>query len=395
MSLAVYVHIPYCLQRCTYCDFATYERSKIMPPTDYLSLLFEEMNQTESAHSKGILETIYFGGGTPSLLPAEDIVSIIQRLANLGFSAGPQTEITIEINPATITAKKMETYLKAGVNRFSVGAQTFNDKLLKSVNREHDAQQTRETLKLLKSFKVEYSFDLLFALPGQTLDILQSDLQEVLYFDPDHVSPYCLTVPEGHVLSQGRPLEEHQLEMFDMIRTTLEGVGYERYEISNFSKPGFHSKHNSMYWDESPYWGLGLSAHSYSPKNEWGIRYWNPNSIGAYQNLISSQTGKKFTTPGGHVEESHQEVLQKYQALTDHCHIRLRTKEGLDLNTLKRRFGIPSSEMVLSQLKLLQEQGFVTQYGDFSQKWRLTEQGILLSNQVFSALTYLKGEVPS
>lgn len=393
MSLAVYVHIPYCLQRCTYCDFATYEKSKIMPPADYLSLLFEEMNQTENSHPKGILQTIYFGGGTPSLLPAEDIVSIIQRLANLGFSAGPQTEITIEINPATISPEKMELYLKAGINRFSVGAQTFNDPLLKSVHREHNAQQTRDTLNLLKYFGVQYSFDILFALPGQTLDILKADLQEVLHFDPDHVSPYCLTVPEGHVLSKGRPLEEHQLEMFEMIRRTLEGAGYERYEISNFSKPNRRSKHNSMYWDESPYWGLGLSAHSYSPMDPWGIRYWNPNSIGSYQNLIQSQLGQKFRQPGDHVRDDHKEVLQKHQALTDHCHIRLRTKEGLDLDLLKQRFGPPCKGKVLSQLQLLSDQGFVTNYDKPGNKWKLTEEGVLLSNQVFSALTYLKGEL--
>lgn len=393
MSLAVYVHIPYCLQRCTYCDFATYEQSKIMPPTDYLSLLYQEMEQTEAAHAKGVLETIYFGGGTPSLLPAEDIVSIIHKLANLGFSTGPQTEITLEINPATITAQKMETYLKAGINRFSVGAQTFNDSLLKSVNREHNAQQTRETLKLLKSFEVEYSFDILFALPGQTIDILKADLQEVIQFQPHHVSPYCLTVPEGHVLSKGRPLEEKQLEMFELIRETLESQGYERYEISNFSKPGYASKHNSKYWDESPYWGLGLSAHSYSPQKPWGVRYWNPPSIGAYQQLILSRKGQKFSVPGGHLPEDHRENLEAHQALTDHCHIRLRTHEGLDSEKLRTKFGCLVSEMVLSQLEQLQKEGLVTRYGDFF--WRLTEKGILLSNQVFGKLTYLRGELPS
>lgn len=393
MSLAVYVHIPYCLQRCTYCDFATYERSKIMPPTDYLSLLFQEMDQTEAVHTKGVLETIYFGGGTPSLLPAEDIVSIIQKLANLGFSTGPQTEITLEINPATITPQKMETYLKAGINRFSVGAQTFNDSLLKSVNREHNSQQTRETLKLLQGYGVEYSFDILFALPGQTLDILKADLQEVIQFQPHHVSPYCLTVPEGHVLSKNRPVEERQLEMFELIRETLEAQGYERYEISNFSKPGYASKHNSMYWDESPYWGLGLSAHSYSPQKPWGIRYWNPSSIGAYQQLIQSKMGQKFSNPAAHLPLDHQEHLQAHQALTDHCHIRLRTHQGLDFKVLETKFGPQISQIVLTQLQKLKEEGLVTRYSD--SHWRLTEKGILLSNQVFAKLTYLRDELPS
>jgi oxygen-independent coproporphyrinogen-3 oxidase len=189
MSFGVYVHIPYCLQRCTYCDFATYEQSKIMPPDQYVSLLQEEIRQNEKAYAKQVLDTVYFGGGTPSLLPAASIVSILNSLANFGFTTGPQTEITIEINPATISVEKMDAYLKAGINRFSVGAQTFDDKLLKSVNREHTARQTRDTLALLQSYKVNFSFDILFGLPGQTVEGLKQDLDEVLRIQPAHVSP--------------------------------------------------------------------------------------------------------------------------------------------------------------------------------------------------------------
>ncbi len=391
-SFGIYVHIPYCLQRCTYCDFATYEQSKIIPPAQYLKLLKEEIQQSAQAYPQKELTTIYFGGGTPSLLPASDIVAILDELANAGFTKTAATEMTIEINPATLTPEKMESYLKAGMNRFSVGAQTFDDRLLKSVNREHNAQQTRETLTFLKSFDVNFSFDVLFALPTQTIDGLKRDLDEVLKFRPQHVSPYCLTVPEGHVLSKNRPLEEDQVQMFDLISSTLKSAGYEQYEISNFSLPGFHSRHNSLYWDDSPYWGIGLSAHSYAHHGEWGRRYWNPNSIGAYEAWIQSNQGRRFGHPGSNLPDSNFEDLEKHQALTDFCHTRLRTMKGLSEQRLETRFGTAIAAAVVGQLKLFSEQGLVTRYGE--REWQLTEEGLVLSNQVFAGLTYLKNELP-
>lgn len=393
MSLAVYVHIPYCLQRCTYCDFATYEQSKIMPPAKYIELINEEVQQTYVAHETGFLKSLYFGGGTPSLLPATDIVSIIRTLANHGFVTGPDSEVTIEINPATIDERKMEIYLENGVNRFSVGAQTFNDSLLKSVNREHSAQQTRDTLALLNKFKVNFSFDILFSLPGQTLDILRSDLDEVIHFQPNHISPYCLTVPEGHVLSKIRPLEEVQLKMFDLIKGVLLESGYQQYEISNFAKEGYESVHNSAYWDDSSYWGIGLSSHSYWATKNWGRRYWNPSSIGAYEEMVLSNRGKKFYDPGLHVPVNHREDLLIHQSLTDYCHIFLRTKNGLDLEKLKAKFGFKIFQIVSSQIEHLIEDGLVEKDATLQNIVRLSEEGIVLSNQVFQHLTYLQDEL--
>jgi oxygen-independent coproporphyrinogen-3 oxidase len=394
MNFGIYVHIPYCLQRCTYCDFATYEQSKIMPPEKYLSLLFEEIRQTQSAYPKTSasqpLTSIYFGGGTPSLLPASHIVSILEELAKHGFAAGPQTEVTIEINPATINSEKMQTYLKAGINRFSVGAQTFDDALLKMVHREHNAQQTRDTLQLLKSFDVNFSFDVLFALPTQTSAGLRRDLDEVLKFQPHHVSPYCLTVPEGHVLTKNRPLEDEQVEMFEMISQTLRAGGYQRYEISNFSKPGFESKHNSLYWDDSPYWGLGLSAHSYAHQGRWGLRYWNASAIGAYEEQILAQQKKSFLLPAENLPATQKELLEIHQALTDFCHISLRREEGLSEMRLAQKFGSNIQKIVRDHLLLEQEKGNVSEHNG---SWRLTEEGLLISNQVFAALTFLNGEI--
>lgn len=401
MKFGIYIHIPYCLQRCTYCDFATYEQSKIMPPEKYLSLLFEEIRQTQSAYPKTSstqpLTSIYFGGGTPSLLPAPHIVAILEELAKHGFAAGPQTEVTIEINPATITSEKMQTYLKAGINRFSVGAQTFDDALLKMVHREHNAQQTRETLQLLQSFDVNYSFDVLFALPTQTKEGLRKDLDEVLNFQPQHVSPYCLTVPEGHVLTKNRPMEDEQVQMFDMIAETLRSAGYHRYEISNFSKPGFESKHNSLYWDDSAYWGLGLSAHSYAHQGKWGTRYWNASAIGAYEEQILANKEKTFSLPAANLPTTQKEELEMHQALTDFCHISLRREEGLSEQFLQQKFGSNVQKIVRDHLLHEQEKGNVSEFHSAATDafWRLTEEGVLVSNQVFAALTFLEGEIPA
>lgn len=393
-AFGVYIHIPYCLQRCTYCDFATYEQSKIMRPESYIQLLQKEIVQTAPAHKQfSHLDTVYFGGGTPSLLDPQHIVSILSCLANEGFSTGPgpKTEITIEVNPATITEKKMETYLSAGINRFSVGAQTFNDHLLRSVNREHNAQQTRDTLSLLKSFGVNFSFDLLFALPGQTVDGLKLDLEEVEFFAPPHISPYCLTVPEGHVLSKHKLLDETQIEMFETISSFLQGKGYEQYEISNFAKPGFHSRHNSLYWNHASYWGLGLSSHSYSDQKPWGVRYWNPNSIGAYEKLILQNEGKTFVGIASQLPTDHQEHLEKHQALTDFCHTRLRTKAGISENELISRFGKDTLALLKGALLAQEQEGLLL--FDKLDHWSLTKQGQLLSNQVFTQFTFLAGEV--
>ncbi len=385
-KLGIYIHIPYCLQRCTYCDFATYVYKEILPPDKYIELVKTEIklragifNPTQKQIS---LSTIYFGGGTPSLIPAELIVELISELAKYGFVTGPDTEITIEINPATVDEKKLEVYLSNGVNRFSVGAQTFSDKHLKAVHREHNASQTVQTLSLLKKHNLNFSFDLLFALPHQTLDELKFDVEKSVELGASHISPYCLTVPEGHPLAKDRPLDEEQIEMFDIIHKGLSNTGFHRYEISNYSKPGLESRHNLLYWTDEDYWGLGLSAHSYqrqTPELPWGQRFWNANNINVYEKEILTQTVRPL---------SHQvEQLKKNQSLTDFCHTSLRLENGLDLKKLESKFGsselfsvLQISERMLEK-KLLQRNGL---------QISLTQPGILISNQVFEQFTFLE-----
>lgn len=390
MAFGVYVHIPYCIQRCTYCDFATYEQSKILPPDQYVDLLIKEIRQKHRYYSPQSLDTIYFGGGTPSLIPAPLIVSIIKELGRFGFTTRPDTEITIEINPATVSEEKLKLYLDHGVNRFSVGAQTFDDRLLKMVKREHSAKQTLETLDLLRSYDLNFSFDILFALPSQTVDGLKNDVRIAVEQGAKHISPYCLTVPDGHPLSKGRPLEEEQVEMFDIISSELTGQGFQQYEISNFAIQGFESRHNLLYWIDEPYWGLGLSSHSYSKDTPWGTRYWNLNSIGEYQNQILHNEGKELVSPSQSLPPDQFEALEIHQALTDFCHTSMRLMRGLNMKQFNEKFPQEISNKVEMIMQRLKQRSLV----EFDKgHWSLTREGVVLSNKVFQELTFLKNEL--
>lgn len=388
MALGIYIHIPYCIQRCSYCDFATYEQSKIMKPEQYVNLLFKEIHSRHQFFKPQALDTIYFGGGTPSLLPADLIVSIIKELGRYGFTTRPDTEITIEINPATVDPKKLDIYQAAGINRFSVGAQTFDDKLLKMVRREHSAQQTLETLELLRSRNLNFSFDILFALPGQTLEGLKKDVAIAIEQGAKHISPYCLTVPDGHPLSKGRAVDDEQVEMFEVIASELTNKGFHQYEISNFSLPGYESRHNLLYWTDRPYWGIGLSAHSYSPEYNWGARFWNINSINEYEKQVLAHDEQVLSLeklPSDQVE-----FLEKHQTLTDFCHTSLRLMKGLSVPDLRLKFDNEIVEKIEALARPLEEKGLLEKTNEH---WRLTAQGIVLSNKVFEVFTFLEEDL--
>ena len=388
MALSVYIHIPYCLQRCRYCDFTTFEWSQIVPPEQYVSWLRQEIRNRHQGLFDRSIRTIYFGGGTPSLLDAELIISILEELNNAGFRRTDDCEVTIEINPATMDQEKLEKYLRAGINRFSVGAQSFHDSLLKDCGRKHSAQETRETLSILKNLNLNYSFDLLFALPHQTLDMVKQDVEEALSFQPHHLSAYCLTVPEGHPMSFGRAPEDEQVQMFDWIETRLAKNGLYKYEISNFARPGFESQHNMAYWSDRSYWGLGLSAHSYFPDaGPFGTRFWNPKSLDDYkkQTQILSVGRKPFEL----LPPDQKESLLEHEALTDFCHMFLRTATGLPKSPLNRRF-YRTATLAEKRLKHLVTKDFLS---ESAQGWSLTTKGQMLSNQVFAELLFCKEDL--
>lgn len=391
MRFGLYFHIPYCLQKCHYCDFVTFDLNHQISPAQYTELILTELRQRSNAIPEKIVNSIYFGGGTPSLLPAEDILAIRNEIANVGFTVTRDAEFTIEINPGTIDPNGLDHYLAAGVNRFSVGVQTFNDSYLQACGREHSAETSRQTLKFLKERGLHYSFDLLFGLPGQTIAALKKDLDEMFEFNPDHVSLYNLTVPKSHPMNIGRIDDNQQAEMFEIIESALKDHGLVRYEISNFARRGFESRHNQLYWSDGGYWGLGVSAHSYLPDvGRWGTRFWNPNSGRVYLEQI-----KSLECQGDHFWEklpSRQvETLQIHEALTDYCHTQLRMMRGLSPDDLRRKFGDAVHSLVMQRIHSLVLQDLLISTGD---RYRLSPGGLALANQVFLSLAFLPEELP-
>ncbi len=399
MKFGVYIHIPYCLQICPYCDFTKYEYGKIMPPEKYVELLASEIRLRSSDIPVKDLDTVYFGGGTPSLFEPRFILAILDELAKAGFRIKDDAEMSIEIDPATVDQSRLDEYKRTGFNRYSVGAQTFNSRLLKIAGRKHTAEDTVKLLTLLKKNGVNYSFDLLFALPTQTLEELRADVVTALSFEPSHLSAYCLTVPNGHPMSIGRAPDEEQVMMFDLIETELEKKGILRYEISSYAKPGSESKHNMLYWTDQAYWGLGAGAHSYFPPGfsstvdstaPWGLRFWNAPSLTAYEREIKSWNRPSWSFVRD-LPEHEREFLEKHQSLTDFCHTSLRLVRGLEMNALRLKFGEATEWAVTKELQALEAEHLVfrTPAG-----WALTAKGRALANVVFERLTFLREDLP-
>jgi oxygen-independent coproporphyrinogen-3 oxidase len=387
MLFGVYVHIPYCLQKCVYCDFATVETtsliSQIVPPTAYVDRVKNEIIHKGPTIGPRELDTLYFGGGTPSAIEPSLLVSIISQLGDSGFSLKPAAEVTLEINPGTLSEVQIEQLLKAGFNRFSVGAQTFDDDLLKMSHRKHSSDDTRDTLNALKKRKINFSLDVLFALPTQTKDGLSRDLDEALSFHPNHVSTYCLNVPAGHPFSHGAAPEGEQVEMFGIIEEKLQSAEIHRYEISNFAKPGFESRHNMLYWTDKEYWGIGNSAHSYIHTGQWGSRFWNPKGLSQYVSHVEQL--RDWSISSFSAEEG--EVLSKNQAMTDFVHTSLRLKKGLNPKAFEEKFDQDFNQVASQSIKKMRDQKLLEIVeGNFS----LSPEGLLLSNIVFEEFTFLK-----
>lgn len=388
MAFGIYIHIPHCLQVCPYCDFTKYELGKILPPKDYVDLILEEIRTRSDDIGPRDLQTLYFGGGTPSLLEPNLMLALLTELANHGFRLRTDAEFTIEVNPGTIDEAKLDAFLALGANRFSVGAQTFNSRLLSLAGRKHTVEHTHDTLALLKSKRANFTLDLLFALPTQTIAELEADIDRALAFGPAHVSTYYLTVPPHHPMAAGRASDDEQAAMFELLEFRLQQAGYNRYEISSYAKPGFESRHNRLYWTDEEYWGLGVSAHSFLKRGPWGLRFWNPTALPAYQKQIRGQSGP-FTIETS-LPSAQREPLQKHEALTDFCHVRLRMIQGMDENALRLKFGENQSREVILRLRELASRGlveFTTPY------WRLSPRGRLLTNLVFADLTFLSEDL--
>lgn len=367
MPAGIYIHIPFCKTRCHYCDFATdvYRSNQIVE--SYVSALTKEIS---SFATKQFVDTVYFGGGTPSLLNPSQLEKIINSVADK-FEISSDAEITMEMNPATMTLETVKEFRSLGVNRASFGAQTFDDLELKRIGRAHTAQDVRDTTELLHTAGFDnVSFDLIAGLPGQTLKDWERNLDKALQLKPEHLSLYLLEIHESTPLAEqirtGRqpmPDEDLAAEMYSMMIEKVTDAGYRQYEISNFSLPGFESRHNNKYWRCEPVYGFGCSAHSF----DGAERYSNERDTAKYVALIESDK-----TP-----EVFRETID---VASEIIFLGLRLAEGIDLTDYQKRFGVTITEKYAAELRHLEQAGLI----EFNAtSMNLTTKGFVMSNEVF------------
>ncbi|MBX7170365.1 MAG: radical SAM family heme chaperone HemW [Pyrinomonadaceae bacterium] len=375
MSAGIYIHIPFCKSRCSYCDFATDVYRNNDAVERYVNALITEItNQPKVKSQKSKVETIYFGGGTPSLLTANQLEKIINILHQT-FSFTENLEFTLEMNPATVTLEKLQDFKNLGVNRASFGVQTFDDRALKLLARGHNADDARKTFELLRQANFEnISFDLIAGLPNQTLQDWEDNLYKALDLNPEHLSLYLLEIHEAtplaeQIRSKRQPLPDEDLaaEMYELMLEKVAKSGYEQYEISNFSKPNYLSRHNSKYWLCEPVFAFGVSAHSFDGKTRWA----NERDTNKYVQLIES--GKSPI-----VEKNE---LDEVQVAGEFAFLRLRLTKGLNLEEYKERFGIDLQAKYAEDLKHLKEAELI----EFENSHlKLTKKGMVYSNEVFA-----------
>ncbi len=382
-NAGIYIHIPFCKSRCSYCDFATDVFKNNETVERYVSALCKEISDfnveglTRSLPLPVLtnhVDTVYFGGGTPSLLTPRQLEKILNSL-HKKFSIASEIELTMEMNPATVSLETLREYRNLGVNRASFGAQTFDDTELKRLGRKHTANDVRETIELLREADFNnVSFDLIAGLPRQTLKDWKRNLDEALKLQPEHLSLYLLEIHEGtplaeQIRSKRQPLPDEDLsaEMYEMMIDKTSSNGFEQYEISNFSLPNFESKHNSKYWLCEPVFAFGVSAHSFDGTRRWA----NERDTNLYVSLIESRK-----SPVAEVIE-----LDKKQLSAEFAFLRLRLAKGLNLEEYERRFGINLREEMREDLARLSEADLINLN---EKKLKLTRRGMLYSNEVFA-----------
>ena len=364
----LYIHIPFCASRCIYCGF--YSTTLLQLRQKYVDAIIKEIQEVRKRKQEmaaDSIATIYLGGGTPSQLTTEQLRQLFDALY-IYNKVEPDAEVTIEVNPDDVTVPYATALPRLGVNRVSMGAQTFNDERLRFLHRRHTAGQVPLAVQQLRDAGIRnISVDLMYGFPGETLDDWQRDIDEVLKLNVEHISAYCLMVEEGTPLYRMdvEPADEDtEHAMYELLIDRLAAAGYEHYEISNFAKPGYRSRHNSSYWHNVPYIGLGAAAHSY----DGACRSWNVSDIRAY--IAAIQRGEL---------PSEKEVLDDVTHYNDRITTALRTCDGLNLATLPDRFSsycLQEAQPFLRNGLLRLEDNHLT----------LTRQGLFVSDMVMSSL---------
>jgi oxygen-independent coproporphyrinogen-3 oxidase len=369
----IYIHVPFCRSRCSYCDFATGLYQTELAER-YVNALISEIAASPNAGSR--VDTIYFGGGTPSLLTPAQLDRILSTVHER-FVVQPDSEVTVEMNPGTVTRDQLRAFGDLGVNRASFGAQTFDDAELAKLGRSHSSADTLQTFHALRAAGFEnVSFDLIAGLPGQTLAGWQQNVDRALELQPEHLSFYLLEVHSGTPLAdhirrglQPKPDEDLAAVMYEWMLERAAAAGYEHYEISNLCKPGFGSRHNTKYWTGAPYFGFGCSAHSFDGEAR---RWSNQRDVLRYVEAVEQRTSPVVE----------QQELSDVDLRAEALFLGMRMMRGVDLREYSETFGVDLRAERRDELDRFREAGLVEFDGDLI---RLTRNGALMSNEVFAA----------
>lgn len=369
-EIGIYIHIPFCIKKCEYCDFVSYCNKKEYVP-QYINALKKEIKDNINKEYK--ITTIYIGGGTPSSIEENYIADIIETIKlNMNdedLKNFENIEVTIEVNPGTVNKEKLQVYKKIGINRLSIGLQETHNELLKSIGRIHTYEEFIKTYNLARKIGFNnINVDLMIALPNQTIQDIKENLEKITKLNPEHISVYSLILEEGtpfyNKYNENKiklPDEELERNMYWYVKNTLENNGYMHYEISNFSKKGFESKHNMNCWNQEEYLGFGVAAHSYNNK----IRYSNTNSIEEYI---------KGSNKIIHEEQTLEDMQKEYMLLG------LRKIEGINIQKFKNKFAQNPIFIFKEQLNKLVDEELIIVDGN---EIKLTNKGLDLANIVW------------
>lgn len=377
--MELYIHIPYCRQKCRYCDFASYPCMEETMPR-YVDALLAEANAMAPSTGGMPIETAFIGGGTPSLLPSHLLEKLLTGLKQR-FQFAKGMEFTTEANPGTLTGEWLDAAISGGVNRLSMGMQASQPELIRTLGRIHTFSQVEDSVRLARRHGIRnLSLDLMFGLPGQTPAMWRDTLHAALSLDPQHLSCYGLIPEEGTPLTRdldaGRltlPDEDDERRMYDDTLEILARHGYQQYEISNFAKPGYACRHNIGYWRQVPYIGLGASAASMLPDGSSELRHTNPSDISGYIRMVDSQHWAEREITHVTPEDARFETLM----------LGLRMTEGVSEPDFLRRHGVGLEMLYGERLRRFESKGLMAHQDGF---WRLTRRGMDVQNAILVEL---------
>ncbi len=389
-ELSIYIHIPFCVRKCLYCDFLS-APSDEQGIASYVNLLLREIKEQAIYYGDHRVISIFLGGGTPSLLSAEDTGRILEQIRE-NYRMAADAEITIECNPGTAAGDKLKHYITYGINRLSLGLQSTDDGELARIGRIHDYHDFLETYTSAREAGFSnINIDLMAGLPGQSVASYGRTLERVADLAPEHISAYSLILEEGTELYVNQssyifPTEEEDREMYALTGEYLAGAGYGRYEISNYAREGFACRHNRVYWRRGDYAGFGLGASSMVQN----VRWKNPEDHAAYAAYVDSMTkkGRPGTDPAARLKEAGAkeiQILTVEEQMEEFMFLGLRLTEGVDTGEFRRMFGKNMEEVYGKPVAEFEAQGLLERTGD---RIRLTPRGIDVSNVIFAAFLF-------